>query len=144
MNTPILKASKGNKVEQFYNEGEFELWKKTNNLKSWHIKYYKGLGTSTSKEFKEYFAAKKIVTFESTGKPSSQKIDMIFNKKRSDDRKEWLATYNRNSYLDTNLPSITYEKFIDQEFIHFSTYDNTRSIPNILDGFKTGVLMISY
>ena len=144
MNTPILKANKGNTVKQFYNEGEFELWKKSNDLKNWHIKYYKGLGTSTSKEFKEYFAAKKIVTFESTGKSSSQKIDMIFNKKRSDDRKEWLSTYDRNSYLDTNLPSITYEKFIDQEFIHFSTYDNTRSIPNILDGFKTGQRKIMY
>ena len=29
--------------------------------KGWNIKYYKGLGTSTSKEFKEYFANKKIV-----------------------------------------------------------------------------------
>ena len=29
-------------------------------------------------------------------------IDMVFNKKRSDDRKEWLATYNRELYLDTS------------------------------------------
>ena len=31
-------------------------WKETNNdTNGWKIKYYKGLGTSTGKEFKEYF-----------------------------------------------------------------------------------------
>ena len=39
-------------------------------LIGWNIKYYKGLGTSTSKEFKEYFANKKIVYFTSTGENS--------------------------------------------------------------------------
>ena len=60
MNTPILKARKGKSEKVFYNEAEYELWKeKNNNGKGWKIKYYKGLGTSTSKEFKEYFAKKK-------------------------------------------------------------------------------------
>ena len=49
MNTPILKARKGNQTCQFYNEGEFTEWKKTNDPSKWTIKYYKGLGTSTSK-----------------------------------------------------------------------------------------------
>lgn len=37
---------------------EYENWKDAlnNNLRGWSIKYYKGLGTSTSKEAKEYFA----------------------------------------------------------------------------------------
>ena len=30
--------------------------------KGWNIKYYKGLGTSTGKEFKEYFKNKRIIT----------------------------------------------------------------------------------
>ena len=34
-----------------------------NNGKGWKVKYYKGLGTSTAKEFKEYFAQKKVVWF---------------------------------------------------------------------------------
>ena len=144
MNTPILKAKKGNTVYQFYNEGEFKDWKKTNNIKSWSIKYYKGLGTSTSKEFKEYFEHKKIVSFKSTGDNSSSKIDMVFNKKRSDDRKEWLSSYNRNSYIDTNTSDITYETFIDKELIHFSKYDNERSIPNLMDGLKISLLKILY
>ena len=32
MNTPILKAEKGSQHKEFYNEGEFELWKKDNDL----------------------------------------------------------------------------------------------------------------
>jgi DNA topoisomerase-2 len=144
MNTPILKAKKGNQVKEFYNEGEFNEWKKTNDPKNWTIKYYKGLGTSTSKEFKEYFQHKKIVSFSSTGESSSSKIDMIFNKKRSDDRKEWLSTYNRNSFIDTSKSQVTYETFIDKEFIHFSTYDNERSIPNLIDGLKISLRKIVY
>tara|TARA_A100001011_G_scaffold141986_1_gene149991 strand:+ start:7038 stop:10406 length:3369 start_codon:yes stop_codon:yes gene_type:complete len=144
MNTPILKATKGNKVCQFYNDGEFNEWKKTNDIKGWKIKYYKGLGTSTSKEFKEYFKDKKTVTFESTGDGSSSRIDMIFNKKRSDDRKKWLQTYDRSSYIDTGKSNVTYEEFIDKEFIHFSTYDNERSIPNLMDGLKISLRKIIY
>ena len=143
MNTPILKAEKGTIHKEFYNEGEFELWKKTNELKGWKIKYYKGLGTSTSKEFKEYFARKKIVSFESTDN-SKQMIDMVFNKKRSDDRKCWLANYNRELYLDTNKSSVTYEEFINNDLIHFSKYDNDRSIPNLVDGFKISLRKIMF
>lgn len=144
MNTPILKAHKGTTYKEFYNEGEFDEWKKENDLKGWHIKYYKGLGTSTSKEFKEYFAKKKIVGFECSGIKSKQTIDMVFNKKRSDDRKKWLSTYSRERFLDTNKPTVTYEDFINNEFIHFSKYDNDRSIPNLIDGQKISLRKILY
>jgi len=81
MNTPILKASKGTHKKQFYNEQEYELWKKENNEgKGWAIKYYKGLGTSTSKEFKEYFKDKKTMDIL-LGEQDTEKIDMVFNKK---------------------------------------------------------------
>ena len=146
MNTPILKATKGKEIEEFYNEGEFNKWKETDgiDIKKWIIKYYKGLGTSTSKEFKEYFAKKKIVTFESNGESSLNTIDMVFNKKRSDDRKEWLANYNRDLYLDTSKNKISYEEFIHNDLIHFSKYDNDRSIPNLLDGLKISLRKILY
>ena len=134
MNTPILKAEKGGICKEFYNDGEFELWKKDNDIKGWRIKYYKGLGTSTSKEFKEYFAKKKIVAFESTDK-SKQMIDMVFNKKRSDDRKDWLASYNRELYLDTNKSTVTYEEFINNEAITDRHTDKINIEP-VLIGFR--------
>jgi DNA topoisomerase-2 len=69
---------------------------------------------------------------------------MIFNKKRSDDRKEWLRNYDRNLYLDTKDESIKYEEFIDKELIHFSKYDCDRSIPNLMDGLKISLRKILF
>jgi DNA topoisomerase-2 len=154
MNTPILKARKGDKELMFYNEGEYEQWKEqqqgnnstttTNELKGWKIKYYKGLGTSTGKEFREYFENKKIVGFEHNGKKSDDSIDMVFNKKRADDRKDWLEKYDRKSYLNTSDSKVSYEDFIDKELIHFSKYDCDRSIPNVMDGLKISLRKILY
>ena len=146
MNTPILKARKGDKEMMFYNEGEYEAWKdqNQNDVKSWKIKYYKGLGTSTGKEFREYFEKKKIVGFEFNGKSSEDSIDMVFNKKRADDRKEWLEKYDRKSFLDTCEVTVKYEDFINKELIHFSKYDCDRSIPNLMDGLKISLRKILY
>jgi len=146
MNTPILKAKKGTQELIFYNDGEYEDWKHQtdNDVKGWKIKYYKGLGTSTGKEFREYFEKKKIVGFEHSGKESTNAIDMVFNKKRADDRKDWLEDYNRDDYLDTSQTSVSYEDFIKKEFKHFSKYDCDRSIPNLMDGLKTSQRKILY
>ena len=144
MNTPILKAKKGGKELLFYNDGEYNKWKEENEVKGWNIKYYKGLGTSTGKEFKEYFENKKIVYFTHEGLPSDNVVDMVFNKKRSDERKEWLTNYDRNSYLDTNNEKVSYTDFVNKELIHFSKYDCERSIPNMMDGLKISLRKILY
>ena len=161
MNTPILKAKKGAQEKVFYNEGEYRAWKEANEAaeaaggggsvatantqpSGWNIKYYKGLGTSTGKEFKEYFEHKKIVDFTHSGAACDNAIDMVFNKKRADDRKTWLATYSRDRYLDTLQPSVTYQKFINDEMIHFSKYDCDRSIPNLMDGLKISLRKILF
>ena len=151
MNTPILKAVKGSQSKSFYNQGEYEQWKETqneagsnSNSNSWTVKYYKGLGTSTKKEFTEYFAEKKMVGFVYNGITSDDSIDKVFNKKRSDDRKDWLEVYDRKSYLDTGAPTVRYEDFIDKELIHFSKYDCDRSIPNLMDGLKISLRKILY
>jgi DNA topoisomerase-2 len=145
MNTPILKAKKGAQELVFYNEGEYEAWKEDNeNGKGWKVKYYKGLGTSTGKEFREYFEKKKIVGFAHSGKPCDDAIDMVFNKKRADDRKDWLEEYDRESYLDTNQESVGYDEFINKELIHFSKYDCDRSIPNLMDGLKISLRKILF
>jgi DNA topoisomerase-2 len=144
MNTPIIKAKKNGQEKLFYNDGEYKLWKDENNTTGWNIKYYKGLGTSTGKEFKEYFTHKKIVYFRHDGKVSDDIVDMIFNKKRSEDRKEWLSNYDRNSYLNTNDNVVSYTEFINKELIHFSKYDCERSIPNMMDGLKISLRKILF
>lgn len=145
MNTPILKAIKGNNQISFYNNGEYQTWKNNNNTRGWNIKYYKGLGTSTKSEFKEYFRQPKIVTFEYQDDGCDDIIDMAFNKKRAEDRKHWLENvYDRNSYLDTSENVIYYKEFVNKELIHYSKYDCERSIPNMVDGLKISTRKILY
>ena len=144
MNTPILKATKGKQTMNFYYDDEYTKWKQENDSQGWKIKYYKGLGTSTAKEFKEYFSEKKIVNFEYNGKTSDNSLDLVFNKERADDRKEWLGNYNKESVLNTNEETVRYEDFVNKEFIHFSKYDCERSIPNLMDGLKTSQRKILY
>ena len=153
MNTPILKAKKGKLEKIFYNDGEYNKWKSENDISGWKIKYYKGLGTSTGKEFKEYMEDKKIVYFKNIMNEGGEvddsddgfdAIDMVFNKKRACDRKEWLSGYNRETYLDTGKEEISYNEFIHGEMIHFSKYDCERSIPNMMDGLKTSLRKVLY
>ena len=149
MNTPILRARKGTQTKLFYHDGEYEAWKQGvaasgATLNGWNIKYFKGLGTSTSVEFKEYFANKKIVDFVYQDQSSDDAIDKVFNKKRAEDRKQWLEQYDKHAFLDTSRPSVHYEEFIDHEMIHFSTYDCARSIPCMVDGLKTSLRKILY
>tara|TARA_B110000285_G_scaffold68547_1_gene78795 strand:+ start:2489 stop:6025 length:3537 start_codon:yes stop_codon:yes gene_type:complete len=147
MNTPILRAKKGAQTMLFYNDGEYNTWKNSfgeDGHTGWNVKYFKGLGTSTSAEFKNYFANKKIVDFVYSGANSDDTIDKIFNKKRADDRKQWLEAYDKDAYLNTSNSSVQYEQFINNEMIHFSTYDCARSIPNMVDGLKISLRKILF
>lgn len=55
------------------------------------MKYYKGLGTSTSQEAKEYFQKldKHRIRFK-YAEEDNNLIDMVFNKNKAKERKEWL------------------------------------------------------
>ena len=134
MQTPIVKVKRRDEVISFYTITDFENWK-NDHPTGWDIKYYKGLGTSTEEEAKEYFRDMKKVTYNFTDL-SNECLDMAFNKKRADDRKTWLGEYNRQDILDCTNAEITYENFINKELIHFSNYDVERSIPNMIDGLK--------
>jgi DNA topoisomerase-2 len=137
MLTPIVKVKKGVQVIEFYNLTDYENWKKENNNgDGWHIKYYKGLGTSSSEEAKEYFRTLRTVKYVYTDIESDSSLDLAFNKKRADDRKSWLSSYNKDNTLDYTKRDINFEDFISKELIHFSNYDVQRSIPSICDGLK--------
>jgi DNA topoisomerase-2 len=144
MMTPIVKAIKGKNIISFYNLTDFENWKKLNNMTGWNIKYYKGLGTSTEEEAIEYFQKLTTVDYKYNGELSENSIQLAFNKKKADERKNWLSTYNKQEVLNINDTNIFYEDFIHKELKHFSNYDLERSIPNIMDGFKTSLRKIFY
>jgi DNA topoisomerase-2 len=93
--TPIVKVSKGPQVKSFFSLHEYAEWKKaavaeagqralaakpppgvskdaaklqaeSTALKAWRVKYYKGLGTNSSKEAQEYFVNLKDHTMTMT------------------------------------------------------------------------------
>jgi len=137
MATPIVKASKGKDVRSFYTQYDYEEWRKTAASRGWSVKYYKGLGTSTSTEAKEYFKSLNVIPY-AFGVKSDEKIDLAFNKAKADNRKDWLKTYRREDIINSAPgTSLTYEDFVDKDLIHFSNYNLERSIPNVMDGLKT-------
>lgn len=145
MLTPIIKAQTTQQTISFYNMSDYEKWATSPAAKSatWKIKYYKGLGTSKDDEAKEYFKNMKNVTYLYT-ETSDEHIDLAFNKKRADDRKEWLMHYNRDDVLDYNQPQVNYEEFVNRDLIHYSNRDLERSINHICDGLKESTRKILY
>jgi DNA topoisomerase-2 len=141
--TPILKATKGKNIESFYTQAAFEEWKQKNETKGWTIKYYKGLGTSTPTEAKEWFHRLNEVQYEWDDE-TNDSIHLAFNKKRADDRKDWLASFDSKRQIQIKDKKASYTDFVNDELIHFSNADNIRSLPSIMDGLKPSQRKILY
>lgn len=136
--TPIIKASKGKNVKKFYTLTEYNNWKSNDDVSGWKIKYYKGLGTSTAEEAKDYFKNIKedLIEYCNEDEECDDAMLLAFAKERADDRKEWLKGYNPDDIIEQNEKKINFKQFINRELIHFSNYDCKRSIPNLCDGLK--------
>eukprot|EP00927_Polykrikos_kofoidii_P020904 TRINITY_DN19978_c0_g1_i1.p1 TRINITY_DN19978_c0_g1~~TRINITY_DN19978_c0_g1_i1.p1 ORF type:complete len:1282 (-),score=268.81 TRINITY_DN19978_c0_g1_i1:245-4090(-) len=135
--TPIVKASKSGEVHQFFTQTEYEAWKdEKNGAPGWNIKYYKGLGTSTSAEAKEYFKAidDHRLDFTWKSKKDGELIDMAFNKSRADDRKHWMNAYKLGTFVDHSQPTVSYEDFMNLELVQYSRYHVLRAVPSVMDG----------
>ncbi|XP_076674328.1 DNA topoisomerase 2 [Andrena cerasifolii] len=157
--TPIVKATKGTQVFSFFSLPEFTKWKtETNNFHTYRIKYYKGLGTSTAKEAKEYFQnmTRHRIQFRYVGDEDDQNIIMAFSKKCVDQRKDWLMKYMTETrrrreiglgerfLYQKDTRTVSFSDFINVELVLYSNYDNVRSIPNMIDGFKPGQRKVLY
>ena len=145
MITPIVKANKGAKSRVFYTQYDYEEWRKTDESRGWKTKYYKGLGTSTRDEAKEYFKTLNIIPYSYSGKESDSAVELAFNKSKADDRKDWLKTYSRSEIILSGPgEKVSYEDFVNRDLIHFSNYNLERSIPSVMDGLKTSQRKILY
>jgi DNA gyrase/topoisomerase IV subunit B len=167
ISTPMVKAIKGKVVKEFFNEQDYHRWQETVNISNYKIKFFKGLGTSKKEDaidiFKnmsklkvEYFykdvnCDKSIeLAFEKDKNTKKEKVsddtsevsDTIV--KCSDKRKEWLSHYDRNSYINNEERNVCFADFINKGLIHFSIYDNSRSIPHLCDGLKPSQRKILY
>lgn len=87
--TPIVKATKeGQKPLKFFTMKEYNDWYNNNNTE-YKIKYYKGLGYSTSKEAKEYFNEinKLRLNFKYVNNEDDKSIELRFSKEETEARK---------------------------------------------------------
>lgn len=141
MVTPIIKATKGPETVSFYTDAAFRTWY-GDGKPGWKIKYYKGLGTSTSAEARDYF--KKIqdltVTFD-RDTMTDDSIVLAFDKTKADARKTWLLSNTVMDTKDREIPyghvrSLSISDFIHKDLIHFSLADLKRSIAHVADGLK--------
>ena len=135
MVTPIIKVSKDKNVMAFYTLTDYNKWKEEFFNNRWKVKYYKGLGTSTSNEAKEYFKDLKVNQYITDEKTDDSML-LAFKKTEADKRKDWLKSYKEEEILDYNKKDTRIDEFIHLEFKHFSNSDNLRSIGSCIDGLK--------
>ena len=110
------------------------------------------MGTSTSKEAKEYFTdmVRHKIKFKYNGVQDDNAITLAFSKKKIEERKEWLTDWMEEGkrrkelgmpevYLyEKDTVAVNYQDFVNKELVLFSNMDNERSIPCLMDGFKPG------
>ncbi|KAG9456462.1 hypothetical protein H6P81_000970 [Aristolochia fimbriata] len=148
--TPIVKVTnnKTKKVMAFYTMPEYESWKESlgGNARGWNVKYYKGLGTNTSAEGREYFReiVKHKKDFIWADDQDGEAIELAFSKKKIEARKDWLRQFEPGTHLDQKETLIKYSDFVNKELILFSMADLQRSIPSMVDGLKPGQRKILY
>ena len=117
MVTPIIKATNGTKVKSFYTLTKYSQWKEKSMVGKWNIKYYKGLGTSTAKEAKEYFRNLKVNQYITEGE-TTETMELAFKKTEADKRKEWLKQYKEEEILDYDCSETRIDDFVNKELIH--------------------------
>jgi len=146
--TPVMKARAGSTTREFYSVAQFEAWRAAGGeatARNWAVKYYKGLGTSTSEEGRAYFRAlaKHVAPFVWRGAADGDALALAFAKDRVEDRKTWLAAAADagvapagSSESLEQASGTSFSAFVHKELIAFSQADLARSIPSVLDGLK--------
>lgn len=160
--TPIVKATRrgGGESKSFFTVREFEEWRTALPVaerRKWSHKYYKGLGTSTAAEAREYFSnvERHRLRFLWGGRDApvgagaprdaeDELIEMAFARDRVDERKRWLEQYvgddneDAIAVVDHTRAALSYAEFINQELVLFSRLSLVRAVPRLLDGLKPG------
>lgn len=153
--TPVVKAinrKNPKKYHSFYTMRHFDQWRNdaSNNTKQWKIKYYKGLGTNTPSEAKEYFKhyEQHLINYTWPPNPHDSEatnvaIDLAFSKKSIASRKVWIQDYDPHNVIEDSNADVSYLDFITKDLIHYSVDDLRRSVPG-LDGLKPSQRKIIY
>jgi DNA topoisomerase-2 len=149
MVTPIIKATKASQTKSFYTDSAFRTWY-GDGKQGWKIKYYKGLGTSTSSEAREYFKKIQDLTVKfDVDTMTDDSIVLAFDKKKADARKSWLLenTAKDADQLEVpygNVKQLDISDFVHKDLVNFSLADLKRSIAHMADGLKPSQRKVMY
>lgn len=149
MRTPIIRVRLPRQTLDFYAIRDFKKYQESvvqSHAKLGQVKYYKGLGTSTKEEAKEFFGRKMIAFCEDD--LTRDTMNKVFDPKCADLRKQWIQSYDPS--IDTETVSsepvqqLSLTDFLNNEMITFSIEDCERSIPHVMDGLKPSQRKILY
>jgi DNA topoisomerase-2 len=142
MVTPVIKAGK----EWYFTEEEYR--QSLTGAPHASVKYYKGLGTSTSTEAKEYFKQIDRLTVAFGGDTSmDQSMCLAFSKALADDRKTWMTAHMAKPPKGIrygHIKDLTVTDFVHKDLANFSAEDIKRSIPHCVDGLKPSQRKVIY
>lgn len=135
MMTPVAKIFHGSQVFNYYNDFEYQraLDSFVKSNKKIRVKYFKGLGTNTDDEISSTFGQKVVALTHD--EDTAFYMNKLFHKNFSNERKEWLTTFDPDRY-DTPIDKYPISKYFCQDLIKFSIGDCRRNIPCIFDGLK--------
>jgi DNA topoisomerase-2 len=149
MVTPIIKVSKGSQTISFYTDSTFRHWYGSGKP-GWKVKYYKGLGTSTSAEAREYFRKIQDLTVKfDVDSETDESMLLAFHKTKADYRKAWLVESSEKPSSELEVPygnigQLDITSFIHKDLVNFSLADLKRSIAHVSDGLKPSQRKILY
>lgn len=137
----VKTTSKSNKIIDFFSEADSREWqeKHANEIGTiWTIKYFKGLATSNKAAAKRYAKNldRHLYNFEFDN-GSGECLDLIFNKTRADDRKEWLRHFDKTDSM-TYEPGETAKvsEFCNTSLKEYGMANNHRALVSVVDGLK--------
>lgn len=134
--SPWLRLTKGPNVVKFYTISEFNRWCANNNIKGWHAKYFKGLGTSNEEDVKDdYKDFKSIIYYYDDH--ANDSFNLAFGKSNADDRKAWIEYWRRCKDKHFDLGEyMNISTFVRRELIEYVMHSLERAIPRFADGLK--------
>lgn len=140
--TPLIRVTFKKQVTSFYSKEEYEASELHGKGKA---KYYKGLGTSTAQDAKDYFRDMRThrITFKSSTEEDDKAILFAFGEGQEEAHKAWVNG-PRETLNFAKCDQLSYHDFIHKELIHFSVESNARAIPHIMDGLKPSQRKILY
>lgn len=135
--TPLVKASGPRvpgRVLSFFSMADYRAWKEQEIPHS--MKYYKGLGTSTPEEAKEYFRQLKkhriAIRYDDSTHAS---LEVAFGT-GTENRKAWMLEADLTVMRDYSQPAICITDMVNMEIRVYSIGTLLRSLPHWASGLK--------